>query len=218
MLYNGIFGCQGNIYYVILINAFLQDTYYMSNQCVYQFWDLNSSSIGTRSDEFRKLAKIVCFIWRHVTQKRYAVHHGDLILLIGIWIVFRPILRAIGTHIDELRKYAKIVFYLTSCDIKTVRRTSWGHAEQFETNQKSLRLPVQKWWLKLGFSFILRHWSWHLTYVLSHALGMKYWHLHAKFHKNRSSINGWYALDTHTNTKHTPKVKSIVSQISSELD
>ena len=34
--------------------------------------------------------------------------------------------------IDEVRKYAKIVFYLK---------------EHFETNQKSLRLPVQKLWL-----------------------------------------------------------------------
>ena len=27
-------------------------------------------------DEFRKHAKIVCFMWRHVTQKRYVVCHG----------------------------------------------------------------------------------------------------------------------------------------------
>ena len=52
--------------------------------------------------------------------------------------------------IDEVRKYAKIVFYLTS------RHASWGldtsdryfDKEHFETNQKSLRLPVQKLWLK----------------------------------------------------------------------
>ena len=54
MLYNGIFGCHGNICYVILINAFLQDTYYRSNLCV--------RSIGTHIDYFRKHAKIVCFI------------------------------------------------------------------------------------------------------------------------------------------------------------
>ena len=42
------------------------------------------------------------------------------------------------------------MFYLTSRDAKTVRRTSWGldtsdryfDKEHFETNQKSLRLPV----------------------------------------------------------------------------
>ena len=60
--------------------------------------------------------------------------------------------------IDEVRKYAKIAFYLiylTSCDAKTLRHASWGldtsdryfDKEHFETNQKSLRLPVQKLWL-----------------------------------------------------------------------
>ena len=57
MLYNGVFGCHGNIYYVVLINAFLQGTYYRSNQCVTNF-EINPYKI----DEFRKHAKIVCFI------------------------------------------------------------------------------------------------------------------------------------------------------------
>ena len=58
--------------------------------------------------------------------------------------------------IDEVRKYAKIVFYLTPRDAKTLRHASWDYdtsdryfdTEHFETNQKSLRLPVQKLWLK----------------------------------------------------------------------
>ena len=76
--------------------------------------------------------------------------------------------------IDKFRKYAKIMFYLTSCDTKTVCRTSWGRQhfvqEHFESYQKSLRLPV--------------------FYFLSHTLGMMYWNLHVKFHKNPSGING----------------------------
>ena len=44
MLYNGIFGCHGNICYVILINAFLQGTYHRSDQCVYQFWDQSAQN------------------------------------------------------------------------------------------------------------------------------------------------------------------------------
>ena len=48
-----------------------------------------------------------CFIWRHVTQKRYVMRHGD---------------------------------YDTS--------DRYFDKEHFETNQKSLRLPVQKLWLK----------------------------------------------------------------------
>ena len=53
-----------------------------------------------------------------------------------------------------IRKYAKIVFYLTPRDAKTLRHASWVFSdryfdkEHFETNQKSLRLPVQKLWLK----------------------------------------------------------------------
>ena len=60
--------------------------------------------------------------------------------------------------IDEVRKYAKIAFYLiylTSCDAKryVMRHGDYDTSdryfekEHFETNQKSLRLPVQKLWL-----------------------------------------------------------------------
>ena len=34
-------------------------------------------------------------------------------------------------------------------------------------------------------------------FYLSHKLCMKYWSVHAKFHKNSSSINGWYGSDVH---------------------
>ena len=60
-----------------------------------------------RIDEVRKYTTIVCFIWRHVTQKHYAMRHGD-------------------------------------CDTSD----RYFDKEHFETNQKSLRLPVQKLWLK----------------------------------------------------------------------
>ena len=62
--------------------------------------------------------------------------------------------------IDEVRKYANIAFYLiylTSRDAKTLRSCVMGDydtsdryfdKEHFEINQKSLRLPVQKLWLK----------------------------------------------------------------------
>ena len=60
-----------------------------------------------RIDEVRKYATIVYFIWRHVTQKRYVMRHGNS---------------------DTTDRYFD--------------------KEHFETNQKSLRLPVQKLWLK----------------------------------------------------------------------
>ena len=49
--------------------------------------------------------------------------------------------------IDVFRKHAKIVFYMRSRDAKpfVVRK-------HFETNMKSLRLPVKKLWLKQWFS------------------------------------------------------------------
>ena len=48
-----------------------------------------------------------CFIWRHVTQERYVMRHGDY--------------NTYDMYFDQ---------------------------EHFETHQNSLRLPVQKWWLK----------------------------------------------------------------------
>ena len=68
-------------------------------------------------DEVRKYAKIVCFIWRHVTQKRYVVRHGD--------------------H-DTSDRY----FY------KEQPEVSMAQIVVFEFSVKSLRLPVQKLWLK----------------------------------------------------------------------
>ena len=70
-----------------------------------------------------------------------------------------PILRSIGTKLTKFENMQKSRFYLiylTSCDAKTLRHASWGlqkisdryfDKEHFETNQKSLRLPVQKLWL-----------------------------------------------------------------------
>ena len=55
ILYNGIFGCHENICYVILINAFvLQSTWYKG--------PINFEINRYKIDEFRKHAKIVCFI------------------------------------------------------------------------------------------------------------------------------------------------------------
>ena len=55
--------------------------------------------------------------------------------------------------IYEFRKYPTIVFYLTSRDAKRyiMRHRDFDRyfdKEHFETNQKSLRLPVQRLWLK----------------------------------------------------------------------
>ena len=62
MLYNGIFGCHGNICYVILVNTFE----------IYRH----------KFDEFRIYAKIVCFIWTPRDAK--TVRHDGWMVLIGI--------------------------------------------------------------------------------------------------------------------------------------
>ena len=110
--------------------------------------------------------------------------------------------------IDELRKHAKCVCFIwrhvtqNSLSWRLDSADTYLDQEHLETKQKFLRLPVlvQKLWLKQWFSWFW--WPWPLFYFLPHALGMKYWNLQAKFHKNQSSINGWH---THT---YTPKVKS----------
>ena len=76
----------------------------------------------------------------------------DIFIICGIKNV-KVLKNAINLRI---RKYAKIVFYLTPRDAKTLRHASWGldtsdmyfDKEHFETNQKSIRFPVQKLWLK----------------------------------------------------------------------
>ena len=113
--------------------------------------------------------------------------------------------------VHTLMNLENIVFNLTSRDTKTVRHISWefyhGYfdQEQFETNQKSSGSNVI--WLKLGFSWF---WDialdiWPMFYCVSHALGMKYWHRHAKFHNNRSSIK-WVICPGHTH-KHKPHTR-----------
>ena len=59
----------------------------------------------TKLENMQK-SRFIWFIWRHVTQKRYVMRHGDS---------------------DTSDRYFD--------------------KEHFETNQKSLRLPVQKLWL-----------------------------------------------------------------------
>ena len=135
-------------------------------------------------DEFRKYAKIVFFIWRHVTQKRYVVHrtsYGSDALL--IYISIRNILPSTRSLYDfRFKSYdPRCVFFLGDIDLDL----------------------------------------WPILYLLSHNVRMRYWSLISKFHRNPSSIIGWYSrwhthTHTHTHThkhthkqtnKDTPKVK-----------
>ena len=60
MLHNGIFGCHGNICYVIFINKLLCNVHSTCAINVCTNFEINRYKI----DEFRSHAKIVCFIWR----------------------------------------------------------------------------------------------------------------------------------------------------------
>ena len=104
---------------------FLYDIYSTGQINVYTDFEINRFRI----DEVRKYATIVCFIWCHVTQKRYVVRHGDY----------------------------------------DFRFKSYG-------------------W-NSGFRVFVHLDLCSLFYFLSHA----YRNIHAKFHKNPSSMNGWYA-------------------------
>ena len=67
-----------------------------------------------------------------------------------------PILKSIGSELTKLENMQQLYVLFDVTWRKTVRRTSWGldtsdryfDKENFEINQKSLRLPVQKLWLK----------------------------------------------------------------------
>ena len=83
MLYNGVFGCHGNTCYVIFIGAILYMLYSIGpiNVCVPIL-----RSIGTKLTKLEnmQISRFIWVIWRHVTQKRYLMRHGDSTLLIGI--------------------------------------------------------------------------------------------------------------------------------------
>ena len=65
----GIFRCHGNVRYVFLIDAIFCKVHSIgpSNMCI------NFEKNRLRIDDFRKSEKIVCFLWRHVAQKRDVV-------------------------------------------------------------------------------------------------------------------------------------------------
>ena len=122
--------------------------------------------------------------------------------------------------IDEFRKYAKIVFYLTSRDTQIMRRTSWGLdigisiRNIMKPTRSIYDLRFQSYGSNSSYHVFWWPWPWPFwpMFYLSHALGIMHWNLHAKFHMNPSSINGWYGrwygrghthklTNTHTHTE-----------------
>ena len=73
MLYNGIFRCHGNICYVTFIDVYFCTVHIIGPINVCTNFEISRYNI----DEFIKYTNIVCFIWRHMTQKRYVVRHSD---------------------------------------------------------------------------------------------------------------------------------------------
>ena len=80
MLHNGVFGCHGNTCYVIFIGAILYMLYSIGPINVCTDFEINRYKI----DEVRKYAKIVFYLTSYVTQKRYAMRHGDCDTTVGI--------------------------------------------------------------------------------------------------------------------------------------
>ena len=69
-------------------------------------------SIGTHIDELRKHAKIVFYLTSRDVKKRHAVHHVDLILLIGISTNFE-INRYTLMHFKNMPKSCFILRHVT---------------------------------------------------------------------------------------------------------
>ena len=147
MLYNVVFGCHGNTCYVTFIGAIFYLIYSTGQINVCTDFEINRFRI----DEVRKYAKIVCFIWRHMTQKRYVVRHGDY---------------------DTVRYFLK-----PTRSLYDFRFKSYGSNSGFR-----VFLELDLW--PMFYFFVTR---------IVHDVG--YWNIHAKFHKNTSSMNGWYAAD-----------------------
>ena len=109
-----------------------------------------------------------------------------------------PILRSIGTTLTNLESMQKsyVLLQPTRCLCLLVQKLCGFHV----VGDLDLNL-------------------WPMFYLLSHALGMKCWNLHAKFHKNPSSINGWYAADTHARAHaHTEgKINSVANIFGARL-
>ena len=113
IFYNRIFRFHGNVRYVLVIDTIFCNVHSIgqSNMCI------NFEKNRLRIDDFKKSEKIVCFLWRHVAQKRDVVCQNRVPL-------------------------AEAPFY----------------KERFPTNQKSLRLPVQKLWPIMWF--LQKWWPW----------------------------------------------------------
>ena len=106
----------------------------------------------------------------------------------------------------RIRKYAKIVFYLTPRDAKTLRHASCGldtsdryfdktHFEAlYDFRLKVYTTSGSKVMAQIVVFGDIDLDLWPMFYFFwSHALRMMYWNIQAKFNKNPSRLNGWYA-------------------------
>ena len=82
----GIFHCHGNVRYVFLIDAIFCKVHSIgpNNMCI------KFEKNRLRIDDFRKSEKIVCFIWRHVAQKRVRQNRVPWQKRHDSWNVFQP--------------------------------------------------------------------------------------------------------------------------------
>ena len=81
----GIFRCHGNVRYVFLIDAIFCKVHSIgpNNMCI------KFEKNQLRIDDFRNSEKIVCFLWRHVAQKRDVVRQNRVPLAEEPWFMER---------------------------------------------------------------------------------------------------------------------------------
>ena len=82
ILYNGIFRCHGNLCNVTFIEVCFCNVHIIGPINVCTNFEINRYNI----DEIRKYTKIVCFVWRHVTQNgtSYVIAAGTLLIDMSI--------------------------------------------------------------------------------------------------------------------------------------
>ena len=74
-----------------------------------------------------------------------------MIYIVQVKSMCVPILRSIGSELTKLENMQQLYVLFDLFDVtwrQNITSDRYFDKEHFETNQKSLRLPVQKLWLK----------------------------------------------------------------------
>ena len=114
----GIFRCHWNVRYLFLIDAIFCNVHIIdpSNVCIH--FEKNRLTI----DDLRKSEKIVCFLWRHVAQKRDVKNEGRLQRRHSIGNVVQP---TRSLYDFRLKSYGTLYDFYKSGDLDLDRNPNF---------------------------------------------------------------------------------------------